>query len=673
MLAIGVLLSAFAQSPPAAFPAAQQKAEAVRILGGRSISPDKTPLPSSWALTREAPNWILSASSRAAHPPPPPTQPRSQAATPTTNTDNRAVGAPDKLLLDLPSNQWFEGPLELVSVSPDGNWVLVKRLNGQPKLQLYSLKTGQPDQLSLIADLNRIDSAVFCGPWDSLSFGGLARLGERTVEDGWFLPHRDGIRLSPLPANAIPICARDSNELAYYRSDAPDQSVFINVNGRFRDYGIAGRVTAMAFSPDGNYFYGLLFLPSGQSTLIRIDANTGQSRVIATRLDASPQPERISISPDGKKLYLALATDSAPNNLARQNPEASRWLKIYSLDLTTGARKDLVDTPGEDNNAPTVAGTNLYWVRTVYNDSIALVPSIGGPVKQLASGSELPMWSPDSHRIGYFFGGKRLADYALDLDDAVVSIDAQGNRASDPAVIVSGYGEDFSPAWSPDGKWIAFHSHRSPVPTPQYGDPNSTDDIYLRRADDVHASEIRLTDFGWETGPAYWSPDGKKLLFNSWDRNGQPGIDKLWVLTLDPETGRVIDTTKLPLPDAIRSAAWAAWSPDGTQIAVEDNRGGENRSLWIVNADGSHAQKVLDYKGSTYDGLDWMPDGASIVYSALKDGRMQLFAIPKIGGVAHQLTTDSGNLFHPRVSPDGKWIACTRIVQSKQILRRKLN
>jgi Tol biopolymer transport system component len=577
------------------------------------------------------------------------------------------------LVLDLPSNQWFEGPLERVAISPDGNWALVNRRDMKPGVQLYSLATGQQDPLSLIADLNRIDNAVFCGPWDSLSFGGLARLGERTVEDGWFLPHRDGDRLSSLPANAIPVCARDANELAYYRSDAPDQSVFINVNGRFRDYGIAGRVTAMAFSPDGNYFYGLLFLPSGQSTLIRIDANTGQSRVVASRLDASPLPERMAVSADGKKIYLPLASDSHPDNAERQQPEADRWLKIYALDLATGAKQEVVATPGEDDDAPALAGNNLYWVRTVYHDSIVVLPSIGGEARQIVAEGELPMWSPDSHRIGYFFGGARQADWGLDLDDAVVAIDDQGNRASEPAVIVSGYGEDFSPAWSPDGKWIAFHSHRSPVPTPQYGDPNSTDDIYLRRADDVHAPEIRLTDFGWETGPAYWSPDGKKLLFNSWDRNGQPGIDKLWVLTLDPETGRMADTTKLPLSPAIRSAAWAAWSPDGTHIAVEDNRGGQNRSLWIVNADGSHPQKVLDYKGTTYDGLDWMPDGASIVYSALKDGRMQLFAIPKIGGIAHQLTSDSANLLHPRVSPDGKWIACTRILQSKQILRRKLN
>lgn len=593
-------------------------------------------------------------------------------ATPPATTPPAPAGMLGDLVLELPSNQWFEGPLERVTVSPDGNWAVVNRRGMQPNLQLYSLKTGREDPLSLIADLNRIDSAVFCGRWDSLGTGGLARLGERTVEDGWFLTRDDREQLTSLPANAIPICGPSANEVAYYRADAPDQSIFIDLRGRVRNYGIAGRITAMAFSPDGNYFYALLFLPSGESSLIRIDVNTGQSRAMANHLDASPLPEHISISPDGKKLYLALAGDGRPNNAARQQPEANRWLKIYALDLSSRTLQKIVDTPGEDNDAPTIAGNNLYWVHTAYNTSIVLLPSVGGPDKQLVAEGQLPMWSPDSQRVGYFFGGARQADWGLDLDDAVVAINDQGDPASAPAVIVSGYGEDFPPAWSPNGKWIAFHSHRSPVATPQYSDPNSTDDIYLRLADDVHAPEIRLTDFGWETGPAYWSPDGTKLLFTSWDRDGQPGIDKLWVLTLDPDSGHLTDTTELPLPAEIRSVSWAAWSPDGLLIAIEDNRGGQDRTLWVVHADGSQPQKVLDYKGTTYDGVDWMPHGASIVYSALADSRMQLFAVPKIGGVPRRVSSDSANLLHPRVSPDGKWIACTRIVQSKQIWRRKL-
>jgi Tol biopolymer transport system component len=585
-----------------------------------------------------------------------------------------AASANDKLVLELAGNQWFEGPLERVAISPKGDWALVNRRGVPRNVQLYSLKTGREDPLSLIADLNRVDNAVFCGrkPLGSLGTGGLARLGERVTEIGWFLPHADGEDLSSLPADAVPVCAAEETEFAYYRANSSEQAIFVNEGGRVRDYGISGHLTAMVFSPNGNYLYLLLFLPNGESSLVRVDVNTGTTRAVASHLDASPLPGRMAISDDGRKLFLPLASDGAPNNEARHQPQADRWLKIYELDLMTGSRRRVVESAGQDNDSPRIVGDTLYWVRTLYQPAIALVPSIGGEAKTIVPGGELPMWSPDNLRIGFFFGGARQADWGLDLDDGVVALDAQGNLGSQPTVIVSGYGEDFSPAWSPDGKWIAFHSHRSFKAVPQYGDPDSTDDVYLRRADDVHAPEIRLTDFGWETGPAYWSPDGKKLLFSSWDHNGQPGIDKLWVLNMDTEMGRALDASMLTIPE-VRSASWASWSPDGREIAIEDNRGGEDRTLWTVHADGSHAEKLLDYQGTTYDGLDWTPDGKAIVFSALSEGRLQMFGIPSIGGTPVKLTHDSANLLHPKVSPDGRWIACTRLTQSKQVWERKLD
>jgi Tol biopolymer transport system component len=156
-------------------------------------------------------------------------------------------------------------------------------------------------------------------------------------------------------------------------------------------------------------------------------------------------------------------------------------------------------------------------------------------------------------------------------------------------------------------------------------------------------------------------------------RGGEPGIDKLWVTTVDLDVERALRTDMIPLPAEIRSAQWAAWSPDGKEIAIEDNRGNGMRSLWIAHEDGSHAVKLLDYQGTTYGGLDWTADGKNIIYSALVGDGLQLFSVPRAGGAPRQLTHDSGNLMHPRVSPDGRWIACTRIVQSRQIWRRPLS
>ena len=575
----------------------------------------------------------------------------------------------DVLVFERPSNNWFEGPLTLANVSPDGASVLFNMFGRE--VSLYSLANGRENQPTLQADLDHVQAAGFCGP------DRLVRLGSRGTERGVFLEKGDTVQLSSLPEDAIPVCSPSGKQIAYYRVTAPNSLLIGTRDDDFRGYGVTGSITAMAFSPDDEDFYETLFQLNGETSLVRINLRTSKSTTIASHIDASPIPGRISVSSDGRHVYLALVGAAPPDNEARHKPDSDRWLRIFEIDLSTRARRLVVEAHGEDNTSPIVAGGRLYWVRTVIHDSIVVLPAEGGDAREVIAGGEVPMWKPDGKQIGYTFGGWRLADWALDLDDAVVDVDADASRTSGPFVIVSGYHEDFPPAWSPDGHWIAFHSHRSRTAVPEYSSLTSTDDIYLRLADDVHAPEMRLTDFGWETGPAYWSPDGRKLLFTSWQRGGQPDIDKLWVLSIEPETGKAFHVEMLPLPDEIRSAQYGAWSPDGQEIAIEDDRGGPtsgqpNRTLWVVHADGSHAEKILDFTGTTYDGLDWSHDGKFIVYSALAGDRLQLFAVPRAGGAPRQLTRDSGNLMHPRVSPDGRWIACTRLVQSKQIWRRPL-
>ena len=572
----------------------------------------------------------------------------------------------DTLVLDQPNHLWFEGPLTRINLSLDGQWALFTLFGRDPRL--FTLTTGREDSDTLNAGMDHVRSAGFCGS------KGIVRAGDRGSDTRWYLADVENKQVSAIPVDATFQCSVDSTEIAYYRASEPEDGLYVGQlgSGRLRNFQVSGKITALAFSPDGNYLYVLAFQPTGESSLVRIGTHTMASRTIVANLDASPIPGSMAISPDGRSVYLALASPGAPKNAERHKPEGDRWLKIYRLELATGARKPVIESARQDNFGPEIVGNYLYWKRNLYFDSIVAVPVEGGDTKEIVTGGEVPMWSPDSRRIGYDFGGARLADWALDLDAAVVGVNEKAEKTTTPSVIISGYHEDFPPAWSPDGKWIAFHSHRSKTPVPEYFSAGSTDDVYLRLADDPNAPEIRLTDFGWETGPAYWSPDGSKLLFSSWMRGGEAGIDKLWVITMDLEIGRALHVEMLPLPAAIRSASWSAWSPDGKEIAIEDNRGGTQRSLWVVHADGSEAVKLLDYQGTTYDGLDWTPDGKTIIYSGLAQDGLQLFAVPSAGGAPRQLTRDSGNLLHPRVSPDGHWIACTRLVQSKQIWRRPL-
>ncbi|MFI5179798.1 MAG: hypothetical protein ACHQPI_00195 [Thermoanaerobaculia bacterium] len=572
----------------------------------------------------------------------------------------------EAMVHEQPSNQWFEGPATRIAISSDGEWALISSWD-QP-VRLVSLNTGKEDPQRVRAGLDSsAEDGVFCGK------GHFVWLGKRGSDHGWFISRHQDLQPTSVPHDALVQCSPDGSAIAYWFPDKPS-GVFVGPVGQYTNYPLQGLATGVAFSPDGTLLYASVFKPNGISIVVRITPGKPGIVTIADGLDAvAPEMNSgISVSPDGRSLFIALVGDAPPDNEARHQPKAPRWLKIYQIDVATGARHIVSGSAGQDNFGPSVADGHLFWTRNILHSAVALLPASGGEAKDIIADGELPMWSPDGRQISYVFGGWRLADWALNLDAAVIRMNAQGERIGGPKVMVSGYHEDFPAVWSPDGRWIAFHSHRSKTPVAAYDSPGSADDIYLRRSDDVHAPEIRLTDFGWEVYSPSWSPDGRKLMFTSWVKGGQPGIGKLWILTLDPQTGRRLKTAMLPLPNDIRNVNWAAWSPDGREIAIENGGDGEVRNLWIVDSSGAHGQKLLEYKGSAHNGLDWTPDGKMIIYSGLVGGRTQLFAVPRAGGEARQLSHDSGNLMHPRVSPDGRWIACTRLIQSQQIWRQPL-
>ncbi len=157
---------------------------------------------------------------------------------------------------------------------------------------------------------------------------------------------------------------------------------------------------------------------------------------------------------------------------------------------------------------------------------------------------------------------------------------------------------DMYPAWSPDGKRIAYLSYRS-----------EASDIWVIYSDGT--GKINLTDDEASEGTPVWSPDGSRLVFES-DRSGNWDI---WVIS---STGYYISQlTTDPAVDRHPS-----WSPNGKKIVFDSNRTG-NFDLWIMDPDGSNQTRLTT---NSQDDIkpQVSPDGRWILYMSKRPTRYYL-------------------------------------------------
>ena len=567
---------------------------------------------------------------------------------------------------------WFEAHRVGAIVSPDGRLAALP-IRWPESIRFVDLRRGAVAPIAPWPGLDSIRAAVFTAA------GEPALRAWRAGEWGWYVRDDAGVRRLPIPADADPRWSA-GGVIAYTRRQpwfgrlVPDSTVHVQRGEGWRALALGGRVTGLAWLPDGRELLALTSDVRGVSTLHRADVASGRVSVVAGDLDADPLWSPVAVDGTGRRAYVALAGPSAAPPEERHVPGADRDLDIYEIDLASGARRAVVGTPAEEY-APAVAGDQLYWTRTESEMAVAVGPSGGGALRDVVAGGMLPSWRPDGRALGFSYGGFRAGDWVLNWEGGVVELDAAGKPSGPMRPMITGLHEDFQPVWSPRGRWIAYHSHRSATPTVLYTGPGTTDDIWLRpvaREEGAPAVELRLTDATHEVGPPDWSPDGTRVLFTAQLPNGGRGRSYAGIVTIDTITGRSTGQARIP-PGPIPSAETAAWSPVFDEIAIQAMEGPGRHAIWIVRANGANPRRLVQYETHTYSGVDWTADGKTIVYSAIVDGRLQLFAIPAAGGRPTRITHDEWNVLHPTVSPDGRLVAATRISNRKAILRLRLD
>lgn len=246
-------------------------------------------------------------------------------------------------------------------------------------------------------------------------------------------------------------------------------------------------------------------------------------------------------------------------------------------------------------------------------------------VTQITAGDDVfeanPMFSPDGNWIVFESdeGGYRN----------LWVIPAGGGE---PRQLTTGDSFDTSPSWSPDGTHIVFESDRS-----------GFKHIWILDVVTPGAEPVALTSGDWNHADPAWAPVGDLIAYES-TRDKDQGSD-IWVSPAGGGPGTRLTTTG---PDIYSRTV--DWSPDGTHLVFESNRGGGYSALHTMALSGGPVTRITPEQG--YEGHPaWSPDGQEIAYESTAGGTMEIHVVPAEGGAPFQVTDAGG--FWPRWAPDG--------------------
>jgi len=211
--------------------------------------------------------------------------------------------------------------------------------------------------------------------------------------------------------------------------------------------------------------------------------------------------------------------------------------------------------------------------------------------------------------------GKYFAFYAKYDEQKTWSIHTMNRDGSDRKRLTHDKNKwDNSPAWSPDGKQIAFSR--------EYKDTDKVwqQEIWIMNLDGSEQTQIKSLKGG---GP-YFTPAGK-IVFHSEFK------DKKSEISIANSDGSNI----IQLTDNDAEEWHPEVSPDGKHIAFMSDRDG-NAEIYVMNIDGSNQQRLTNNDVDDWY-PSWSPDGAQLIFSSETDGIRNIYMMNKDGSSVNKI------------------------------------
>jgi Tol biopolymer transport system component len=282
----------------------------------------------------------------------------------------------------------------------------------------------------------------------------------------------------------------------------------VNASGASRP----ARFRFMQFVPNGTIAFSAPV--QGRSQIFTVNPDGTGLRQI-THSSAQAGAYGLSWSPDGRGLLYTVSYPSGPDAMFRSLADGSGTTPIsppctgtclgddnpvYSPDGTSIAFERAFG-PIVNNNATGVA---IFTMHADGTDLVQLTPEATSTI----SGYQQPHWSPDGTKIAFVAYAPFAASYVGgDGPHFPSAIEVMNANGTDVRRLTPWRDDASNPSWSPDGRRILFNTYSEPV-------LGESANLFTMRADGTDRQKVTNYSGGYPQAAAdSWSPDGKQIVY----------------------------------------------------------------------------------------------------------------------------------------------------------------
>jgi eukaryotic-like serine/threonine-protein kinase len=384
---------------------------------------------------------------------------------------------------------------------------------------------------------------------------------------------------------------------------------------------LQGRETSPSLSPDGTFFVYAKVLDGNSDLFLQRVAG---GKPINLTADSPANDDQPAFSPDGQQIAFRSEREGGGIFLMGATGESVRRLTDFGFNPAWSP----------DGREIAVATEGAFDPRSRFSVSqIVRIDAATGEQRPLAVQDGVqPAWSPHRLRIAFWglaHPGARRVIWTIPVDGGF------------PVTVVDDAFYNWSPVWSPDGKFLYFASNRG-------GSMNLWRVAVDERSGRVLGTPQPITTSSeWSALPSL-SRDGHRLLYAT-----DSSRSFVELVPFNPETTQVDGPPALAYQGA-RAIRSCEISPDGTWLALWASSPAED--LLLIRPDGGDLRQLTN--DLTRDRTPyWSPDGSRILFASNRSGKYEAWTIRPDGSGLTQIThLPDQPVLYPFWSPDGKQI-----------------